>query len=171
MTQPRLSKNTPLHSTATRYIIMLQSLSAAPTRVAELLQPLNDDGFTFSAGGDGWNMRQTVSHLAAAESPLFLRIKRILNEDNPFLPYFGPDVAVPDDGQPVAKSLVEYRRARDQLVTLLTNLLPNDWERPAVHETLGATTLAMQVQNIVNHDLEHYGQLLELRRAWEKSQL
>jgi hypothetical protein len=47
------------------------------------------------------------------------------------------------------------------MLAFLSGLAPEDWERPAVHETMGPTTLALQVQNVINHDLEHLAQLRE----------
>ena len=36
---------------------------------------------------------------------------------------------------------------------------PADWQRPAIHETHGRTTLRFLVQNLVAHDIEHTSQL------------
>lgn len=103
----------------------------------------------------------------ACEAPFLGRLTRIIQESQPWLPYFGPDVARPDLAIPMPEVLARFRAERDQLIVFLSTLAPDDWERPAIHETMGPTTLAGQVQNIVNHDSEHLGQLYELREAWQ----
>ena len=68
-------------------------------------------------------------------------------------------MARPDPAQPAPAALASFRAGRERLLAFLSGLAPDDWDRPAVHETLGPTTLALQVQNIINHDLEHLAQL------------
>lgn len=67
-----------------------------------------------------------------------------------------------------AVTLARFRDGRDTLVNLLLNLQPADWQRPAVHETQGPTTQALQAHNIANHDADHLEQLIVAVRAWEQ---
>jgi hypothetical protein len=108
-----------------------------------------------------------VSHLAGAEGPFLARLQLLASETDPWLPYFGPDIARPPVRGDLAGHLERLRAGRDDLLRFLLDLTPDDWERPGTHETMGPTTLARQVQNIANHDAEHLGQLYALRRAWE----
>jgi uncharacterized damage-inducible protein DinB len=147
----------------TQRIVMLQSLGNAAGRLANMLEVLGADGYEWQSEPGEWTARQMVAHLAAAEPPFLKRLQRIVGEDNPWLPYFGPDVARPDGGQPAPEALASFRAERDRLLGFLSGLAPEDWERPAVHETMGPTTLALQVQNVINHDLEHLAQLHESR--------
>ncbi len=138
---------------------MLQTLGNAVARLSAELQALGADADEWQPAPGEWSASETLTHLAAAEPPFLQRLQRITTEDNPFLPYFGPAVARPDPAQPVPAALAGFRAGRDRLLAFLSALAPDDWDRPAVHETLGATTLALQVQNIINHDLEHLAQL------------
>ena len=151
----------------TQHIILLQALRSAPARVAEIMTSLPDEAHEGRPAPDQWNMLQLVAHLAAAEPPFLKRVTRIVEEDRPWLPYFGPDVARPESDEPMPGLLSQFRARRDGLLKFLSALPLEAWERPATHETMGPTTLAAQVQNIANHDTEHLGQLYELRRAWE----
>lgn len=110
-----------------------------------------------------------VAHLAGGEGPFLNRLQRVLAEANPYLPYFGPDVARPDAPGTLDELLEQFRSKRHLLVRLLVELAPEDWDRPAVHETMGPTTLALQTQNIAHHDVDHLEQLAELARAWEQT--
>ncbi len=143
----------------TQRIVMLQTLGNAAARLAGALEALGAEGCDWQAAPGEWSARETITHLAAAEPPFLKRLQRIAVEDNPFLPYFGPDVARPDSGQPLPAALAGFRAERDSLLAFLSGLPPEAWDRPAVHETIGPTTLALQVQNIINHDLEHLAQL------------
>jgi uncharacterized damage-inducible protein DinB len=116
---------------------------------------------------DHWSLSQTLAHLAACDPPFQNRLMSMTQAPSPWLPYFGPDVARPDLDAPAPELLVRFRDSRAKLLNFLAKLTPEDWERPGVHETMGPTTLAQQVQNIINHDAEHLGQLYELRQTWE----
>jgi uncharacterized damage-inducible protein DinB len=139
-------------------------LRNAPERLANICAAL-DEGWR--AEPEGWSARETVSHLAACAEPFQQRFNRILELDNPLLPYFGPEVAQPRRDIPVTESIAQLRQSRATLTEFLSALPLEMWERPAVHETLGPTTLALQVQNMLNHDADHLGQLMELRETWE----
>ena len=152
----------------TQRIVMLQSLGNAAARLASKLEALGADGYEWQAEPAQWTAREMVAHLAAAEPPFLRRLQRIAAEDNPWLPYFGPDVARPDGGQPAPEALASFRAERERLLVFLSGLAPEDWERPAVHETMGPTTMALQVQNVINHDLEHLAQLHESSLLWAK---
>ncbi len=162
MTQPMPATVTP-----TQHIIMLQSLQRIPAQVATVIESLPAEAHDWPLAPGEWSARQTVSHLAAAEAPFYDRLNRITAELNPWLPYFGPDVARPDSPAPLSESLTRFQAERERLLAFLSTLLPESWDRPAVHETQGPTTLAQQVQNLLNHDLEHLGQLHVLKQAWE----
>ena len=151
----------------TRYIVMLQTLRNLPDRIAEVVEALSGAGGDWRPQPEAWTCRQLVAHLSAAD-PLFeKRLARIVAENNPQLPYFGPDTARPEADAPLPELLSRFRTQRDHLLKFLSAFPPEAWERPAVHETMGPTTFAQQIQNIINHDTDHLGQLDDLRREWE----
>ena len=145
----------------TQRIVMLQTLGNAAARLAGELEALGADRFDWQAAPGEWSARETVTHLAAGEAHFLNRLQRIAAEDNPFLPYFGPDVARPDSELSWPDALESFRAERERLLAFLSSLPPEAWDKPAVHETMGPTTLALQVQNVINHDLEHLAQLHE----------
>jgi hypothetical protein len=138
---------------------LLHALSALPTQLAAELGGLDAVAAARRPTPGEWSATETVTHLAAGEAPFLTRVRRIVAEDNPFLPYFGPDVARPDASQRLPEALAHFAAERARLVDFLAGLPDDAWERPAVHETLGATTLARQAQNIIDHDQEHLAQL------------
>ena len=151
----------------TRYIVLLQSLRSSPDRLEAAVRSLPAEAHDWRPGEQDWSAHMLASHLAAAEAPFLKRLTRIAAEDRPSLPWFGPDLARPDSPDPLPAILARFRDEREHLLEFLSGLAPEDWERPAVHETMGPTTLALQVQNLVNHDTEHLGQLDVLLRDWD----
>jgi len=151
----------------TRHIVMLQALRAAPARAAELAAGLPDAACHWRPASGSWGMHQVVAHLAAGEPHFLGRMRRMAAEDNPFLPYFGPDVARPESDEAMPALLERFREEREAMLRFLATLGADDWERPGVHETMGPTTLALQLQNTANHDAEHLSELHALRAAWE----
>jgi len=155
----------PAHSPS-QHILLLQALDQSPRRVAELVQALPAEAHDWKLKPDEWDVAQIVAHLTAAQ-PLFrTRLTRILENDNPWLPRFGPETALPDSPEPLHALLARFRAERDRILRFLSGLDPDDWDRPAIHQTMGATTLALQVQSILNHDNEHLGQMGNLCQAW-----
>jgi hypothetical protein len=152
----------------TQHVVALQTLHGAPRRVAEILARLPAEAQAWQPTPEAWSAHMLAAHLAAGEAPFRQRLQRIVDEDNPWLPYFGPDVARPDTPGSLDTLLAQFRAEREALVRWLVALTPADWERPAVHETMGPTTLALQVHNIASHDADHLEQLSEAGRAWEK---
>lgn len=155
------------NSISTHYIVLLQALTNAPARVAEVMEALPAEAHEWQPALEAWSLSQTLAHLAASDPPFQNRLTHMTQAHNPWLPYFGPEVARPEVDAPAPELLARFRNSRTELLDFLAGLTPEEWERPGVHETMGPTTMAQQVQNIVNHDAEHLGQLYELRQTWE----
>jgi uncharacterized damage-inducible protein DinB len=148
------------------YRALIEALRASPEQVAELVISLPAAAHTWQPQPNEWNLAQTVAHLAAAEAPFEARLRRILAEDNPFLPYFGPEVAKPEVDAPLENLVARFRASRDQLLNFLDELDLDAWQKLAVHETMGPTTFALQVQNIINHDAEHLNSMKAIITAY-----
>lgn len=152
----------------TQHVVVLQALQGAPQRAAALAAALPEEAHDWQSSPEAWSARMLAAHLSGGEAPFLKRMQTILTETNPYLPWFGPDVARPDAHGSLPDLLAQFEAERAALVQWLVDLQPADWERPAVHETMGPTTLALQAQNIANHDADHLGQLAEVVRAFEE---
>jgi uncharacterized damage-inducible protein DinB len=159
--------DSPPAQAPTRYIVTLQALRAAPLRAAALVDGLPEAAHHAQPASGSWAIHQILAHLSAGEAPFLARLRRIVADDNPFLPYFGPDVARPDSPETLPALLEKFRAEREVMLQFLAGLGADDWDRPGVHETMGPTTLALQLQNIANHDAEHLAELHSLRDAWD----
>lgn len=108
-----------------------------------------------------------LTHLLHCEPVFQARLQRILDEDNPLLRGFGPEQATPISEQSSIALLGDFAAARKQTLAQIYAYSPEDWERPAVHNVQGKTTLKGQIQTIVKHDIEHLGQIYDLRELWQ----
>ena len=108
-----------------------------------------------------------VAHLFNAERLFQARLERILAESNPFLPRFGPEEALPGSDRSLDNLVAGLRARRQATLQLLYSLRPEDWHQVARHETQGPTSMLKQVLALANHDIDHLGQLHDLRQFWE----
>lgn len=111
-----------------------------------------------------WSPLQIVCHLLESEQQVQLpRLKRILEENNPFLaapqappgPQSAPHVG---DGERAARKFAD---ARAQTIAFLETLTPTDWLRPARHSIFGPTNLLEMALFTAQHDRLHLTQLCQ----------
>lgn len=144
----------------TKRIILLQALSSTPKDLARLLRPVDDQALRRQAAQGEWSAAAVLIHFAQVEKAYRQRLQRIAHEDEPHVPYIHPDVGEIAEDVRAADLLREFESERSQTIAFLQELSPGGWQRPAIHETIGRTTLRYQVQNLVDHDIEHTNQLV-----------
>jgi FMN phosphatase YigB (HAD superfamily) len=112
---------------------------------------------------DSWAPVEVLCHLRDVEQEInFPRIKKILEEDKPFLT--APDSDrwteernyIDECAPDVSTELVE---ARTRTLELLERYPPQAWTRPARHAIFGPTQLTEIVRIFVEHDLLHIRQI------------
>ncbi|HWQ45490.1 MAG TPA: DinB family protein [Longilinea sp.] len=110
-----------------------------------------------------WSPVEITAHLRDVDREVYLpRLKRILENDNPFLPGEDTDRWAELrqyntlDG---CSTLQGFFAARQTLIDLISNLPAEAWDRPARHAIFGPTTLAEMVTFITTHDRAHVQQL------------
>ncbi len=153
----------------TQRAVLLQALASTPRDIERLVRALPPEGCEWQPE-EGWSVRQVLAHLVSAESDLRSRLERIRLEDNPVLPPFNlQDHSTPPQAAPVpAQTLLQnFAANRQTTLAFLTDLDPGEWQRPAHRDSQGSTTLRWQVVDMMNHDLAHLGQLVDIRVKWE----
>jgi hypothetical protein len=99
-----------------------------------------------------------------------LRLLKVVNEQNPFLP--GQDT---DPWAEVRQycmqdgllALADFTRARLEVLRLLENIPPEDWDRHARHAIFGPTNLRELVNIIAGHDILHVQQVYKALKSLE----
>lgn len=151
----------------TKRIVLLQAIDSSPRDLRLALgQP--DPALLHLRPSPGvWSIGDVLNHLADVEPHFLARLKRVVAEDNPHVAAFGPDEVAGAqqhrtdlDADALLDLFAERRRAT---VNWLRALPAGAWQRKAVHDTLGETSLRLMVQQMVNHDIEHLSQVVEIQ--------
>lgn len=149
----------------TKRAILLEALASMPKDLAFMLRHKTETAVTHHRPApEQWSMADVLTHLVTIEALYLARLQRILQEERPFLPYLHPETLPEPSPLPLPDLLANFSRARSQTLGFLQALKPGSWQRPAVHETLGPTTLRFMVQLLVEHDTEHLNQLVEIQQ-------
>ena len=164
----------------TKRIVLLQALASTLKDLGYILTDLDGVEDVVEAprvssrvssgvsNAEQWSIGEVLGHLVYVERGFQERFRRILEEDNPTVPEILPEDTPFDVNGRTAEQLTLFKVARVQTVTMLKALSMGQWQRPAVHETMGKTTLRFMVQLLMEHDIEHLNQIVEIQQAARK---
>lgn len=153
----------------TKLIVLLQALGQTPQCVSIILEARPAEFLHWAPEAERWSAQMALAHLFHAEALFQVRLINILAGGNPTLPRFGPSEATPLSNLESKELIAGFAKRRRTTLELLYSLRVEDWNLPAQHETQGATTLAQEVQTMINHDTGHLGQLYDLVERWEEA--
>jgi DinB superfamily len=139
-------------------------LERTPAALDALLRGLPDAWTMANEGGDSWNARAIVGHLAYAERADWMpRVRMILEhgEGRAFEPFDRLGQERESGGKSLPLLLDEFARLRVENVRDLNalRLQPKDLERRGTHPRFGAVTLSQLLSTWAAHDLTHLHQL------------
>ncbi len=116
-----------------------------------------------------WCQTEILCHLRDVEAEVNVpRIARVIQESNPFIAGQDTDPWADQRGyiqQNGSRALAGFSATRKHLINLLTQLSPQDWQRPARHAIFGPTSLQELVSIIAGHDRLHIRQLFAFIQA------
>lgn len=122
---------------------------------------------TYRDGSTGWTALEVLGHLHAFDRVFAERVRLMLAEDSPALPYPDPDEQVREaayNTQPPTDVLVAWMAARQDLVTLFEELDDADWDRAGQHPKRGSYGVEDQLLLIPWHDTNHLAQIAHILR-------
>lgn len=151
----------------TKRIVLLQALSSTPNDLRLLTKGTPEGAVAWREDETTWSLLDVASHLALVERAYLARLERVVNEDEPHIPYIHPNEAEHNRERPLAESLAEFASAREETLRFLENLSPGMWQRAAIHETTGRLTLRYLVQDLVSHDIDHTNQVAAILSRWQ----
>src|SRR5215212_7157439 len=90
-------------------------------------------------GAGEWSPREIVHHLADSESMAYIRLRRLIAEDDPLIQgYDEPEWARRlHYDRPIEPSLAVFGAVRSASLALLERLTPNEWRRSGTHSESG----------------------------------
>ncbi|MGH2721261.1 MAG: DinB family protein [Actinomycetota bacterium] len=122
-----------------------------------------------TAPGGGWSPLAVVEHLLDVEDIAFVtRIRRIVEEDDPFIVSIDPSARLEtsaDPGRTVAELVDELARRRAGDAAWVRSLPPLRLDRTGTHDSAGTISARQLVHYWGTHDLVHLSQLLAALRA------
>ena len=115
----------------------------------------------------GWTARQIVHHLADSEATAYVRLRRVLAENEPVIAgYDEPEWARRlHYDRPIEPSLAVLRAVREASLQLLEALSPDEWQRSGSHVESGPYAVAHWLQIYSEHAHDHANQIRAARRG------
>lgn len=156
------SSTEPLPTNFTSPSALLAVLRSTPAALATLCRQRNTNLGQRPLANE-WSPGEVLCHLRDVDTEVNLpRIQKVILERNPFLP--GQDT---DPWAEIRKyflqdgmlALKDFTNTRLELIELLENLKPNDWDRRARHAIFGPMSLRELVNIIAGHDILHIQQV------------
>ncbi len=152
---------------------LLDAFQSTPDSLAALLGGHSEAETRTARGGDeDWSVVEVVCHLRDAEERAIERMRKMRDEDNPFLAAYDQErwaVERHYASESIREALAKFFDLRTQHLDELRALTPTAWERTGQHEEQGQITIASQTLHLVCHDAIHLAQiarqLANLRRT------
>jgi hypothetical protein len=147
----------------------IAALRRVPGEVEAAMRDLPDDRVRACPSPDEWSLLEIACHLRDAAEEEGLRLRRMLEEDNPALPGY-------DEQARAAERRYAEDDPRRVLITLrafwtgyayqLERIDAADWERPAVHPERGPVTVRTRAERAAAHAGEHIAQMRGVLANW-----
>ena len=113
----------------------------------------------------GWTARQVAHHLADSEAMAYIRLRRLIAEDEPVIAgYDEPEWARRLlYHRPIASSLAVLAAVRAASLELLERLSGADWARAGTHSDSGPYAVDDWLRIYAAHSHDHAGQIRAVR--------
>ncbi|HEY7521005.1 MAG TPA: DinB family protein [Methylomirabilota bacterium] len=148
---------------------LVGALAATPRAIAAVAEGLGTEALRWRPRAGEWCVTEVMAHLLDLERTLFLpRVRRIAAEERPAFEAFDLDAwARQRDhrARDFAGDLGAFARARAETIAFLEGLPGGAAERLGLSGHFGPVTLAQYATHAVDHDLEHLGQMRDIRTA------
>jgi hypothetical protein len=156
--------------TETERADLIARYAAGYEAVVDALDGITDE--ELDAGGtDGWTARQVVHHLADSETTSYIRLRRLLAEDQPVIVGYDEEQFARrlHYHRPIAASLEVLRAVRLASAELLAELSDAEWSRAGTHSDSGGYDVETWLQIYAAHAHDHAEQIRRVRRMASKS--
>ena len=144
-------------------------LAATPRQVAELTAGLDAATLRARPRAGEWCLTEVMAHLCDLDRVLFLpRLRRMAAEERPAFAAFDPQAWERERdhrARDFAADLAGFTQARAETLAFLERLPAGAAERLGVFGHFGPMTLAQYATHVLDHDLEHLGQMRDGRAA------
>ena len=152
---------------------IISTLRSSPDAVQALCQGLTDDQLRQrpldgAEGESGWSLLELICHLRDSAQEDGVRIRRLVEEDNPTLVPYDQEAWARDrnyNSDDPKKALVAMRAMITGLAYQLENLSEQQWARAGQHPERGAVSVLSIAEQCANHDRDHLAQMRGVREG------
>jgi hypothetical protein len=144
---------------------ILKSLRASPVILAALVAGLDDEQIRWRPAPGEWAVIEVVAHVADVDERAHARLRRMLAEDDPFLPAFDQDALAVERGylsMDLPEQVARYRESRVAHIADLAGLDRRQWQRTGHHEAAGDLTVQLYEAHVASEDVDHLAQIARL---------
>ena len=115
--------------------------------------------------GDDWTARQIVHHLADSETMSYIRLRRLIAEDDPLIAGYDEPVWARrlHYDRPIDASVAVLRAVRAASLELIERLTDDEWARTGRHSESGAYSVEAWLEIYAAHPREHADQIRRAR--------
>ncbi|MEK7252244.1 MAG: DinB family protein [Actinomycetota bacterium] len=142
-------------------IALLEKYRAGYAAVTDALTGVSDSALDAEPGSGEWSARMVVHHLADSETHAYIRLRRLIAEDDPAI--IGYDEAEYARrlhyDRPIAASLALLGAVRAASLQLLERLTPDEWDRAGTHSESGRYTVDDWLRIYAGHPHDHAEQI------------
>jgi hypothetical protein len=147
--------------------VLLDQYRTGYQEVVDALQDISTDELDRPGPNGGWSARQVVHHLADSEATAYVRLRRLIAEDQPTI--VGYDEAEfarrLHYDRPMETSLAVLAAVRSASLELLESLTPAEWDRGGTHTESGPYSVDNWLGTYASHSRDHANQIREARSS------
>jgi len=135
--------------------------------VADSLEGITPEELDRRPPGSDWSARQVAHHLADSETTAYVRLRRLIAEDDPDIPDYDEEAFARrlHYDRPIEPSLAVLRSVREASLQLLESLTPAEWQRSGTHSVAGPYSVDDWLLTYAKHSHEHADQIRRARRS------
>lgn len=145
----------------------LERFATGFAAVADALDGADDEDLDRRGPSGGWSAREIAHHLADSESMAYIRLRRLIAEDEPVIAgYDEPAWARRlHYERPIETSLEVLQAVRGASQQLLMSLTPDEWQRRGTHSESGEYSVDGWLDIYAEHSHDHADQIRRARRG------
>jgi len=142
---------------------LIEALKATPETLTGLLSGISEAQAHSATGGDeNWSVVEVICHLRDADEVSVQRVEAMRDLDTPAILNYDQEAMAIEHNYKAAElqpTLAEFEAQRQRLLTILSDLTPEQWERAGQHSEFGRITILGHTIHKVNHDAIHCAQI------------
>jgi DinB superfamily len=135
--------------------------------VVDALAGITPDELDRRPPGSDWTAREIAHHLADSEATAYVRLRRLVAEDNPTIIGYDEEEFARrlHYDRPIEPSLAVLEAVRTASLQLLESLTDGEWQRAGTHSDSGPYTIDDWLRIYAGHSHDHADQIRRARRG------